>query len=132
MAHAVQPLPFKPSRLSGLSERLLASHYENNYGGAVRRLNAIEQRLAALDWDTAPVFEINGLEREALIAMNSMILHEVYFDGLGGTGGPSGDIAAAIARDFGPDRRTMPTPPAPGAVATAAMVSRSVAMSVRA
>ena len=42
MAYAVQPLPFKPTRLDGLSERLLASHYENNYGGAVRRLNAIE------------------------------------------------------------------------------------------
>ena len=41
MAHEVAPLPFKPTLLNGLSERLLASHYENNYGGAVRRLNAI-------------------------------------------------------------------------------------------
>jgi Fe-Mn family superoxide dismutase len=41
MPHEVAPLAFKPTRLNGLSERLLASHYENNYGGAVRRLNAI-------------------------------------------------------------------------------------------
>jgi Fe-Mn family superoxide dismutase len=101
MPHSVKPLPFKPSRLNGLSERLLASHYENNYGGAVRRLNAIEAKLAGLDWSKAPVFEINGLKREELIAANSTILHEVYFDGLGGSGDPSGELAAALERDFG-------------------------------
>jgi superoxide dismutase, Fe-Mn family len=101
MAYEVVPLPFKPPRLEGLSERLLASHYENNYGGAVRRLNAIEKRLAQVDWAVAPVFEINGLSRERLIAANSMILHEIYFDGLGGRGSPAGDLAEALARDFG-------------------------------
>ena len=82
MPYEAVPLSFKPPRLDGLSERLLASHYENNYGGAVRRLNAIEQRLSRLDWGGAPPFEINGLSRERLIAANSMILHEVYFAGL--------------------------------------------------
>jgi Fe-Mn family superoxide dismutase len=99
--HRIVPLPFKPPRLDGLSERLLASHYENNYGGAVRRLNAIEQRLDALDWGTAPVFDINGLKREELVAANSAILHEIYFDGLGGSGDAAGDLAAALERDFG-------------------------------
>ena len=102
MPYAVKPIPFKPHRLEGLSDRLLESHYQNEYGGAVRRLNAIEERLAALDWSKAPVFEINGLKREELIAANSMLLHEVYFDGLGGSGGdPSGPLAAALERDFG-------------------------------
>ena len=102
MPFSVAPLPFKPHRLDGLTDRLILSHYENNYGGAVRRLNAIEKRLAALDWATAAVFEINGLKREELIAMNSMILHEVYFDGLGGPGGdPGGNLAEALERDFG-------------------------------
>src|SRR5215470_15771554 len=101
MAHEVRPLPFKPHRLDGLSERLLTSHYENNYGGAVRRLNAIEAKLGALDWPNAAVFEINGLARERLIAANSMILHEIYFDGLGGSGDPTGGMAEALERDFG-------------------------------
>jgi len=101
MSYEVAPLPFKPHRLNGLSERLLVSHYENNYGGAVRRLNAIDARIGALDWATAPVFEINGLGRERLIATNSMVLHEIYFDGLGGTGEPAGALAAAVERDFG-------------------------------
>jgi Fe-Mn family superoxide dismutase len=101
MPHRIMPLPFKPPRLDGLSERLLASHYENNYGGAVRRLNAIERRLGDLDWSAAPVFDINGLKREELIAANSAILHEIYFDGLGGSGDADGDLAGALERDFG-------------------------------
>jgi len=101
MPYEVAPLPFKPPRLNGLSERLLASHYENNYGGAVRRLNAIESDLARLDWSAAATFVINGLKREELIAANSMILHEAYFDSLGGSGDAGGDLAAALERDFG-------------------------------
>jgi Fe-Mn family superoxide dismutase len=103
MPFQARPISFKPPRLKGLSAKLIASHYENNYGGAVRRLNAIRGDLAALDPATAPGFRLNGLKREELIATNSMLLHEVYFDSLGegGGGDPSGALAEAIARDFG-------------------------------
>jgi Fe-Mn family superoxide dismutase len=100
--YAVKPLPFNPAGIPGLSEKILTSHHDNNYAGAVRRLNAITAELVKLDWTTAPVFTINGLKREELIAANSMILHELYFDGLGPTAAPaSGPLADAIARDFG-------------------------------
>src|SRR3954464_5759323 len=82
----VRPLLLKAQWMNGLSERLLVSHYENNYGGALRRLNAIRARLAALDWGSAATFEINGLNREELIAAGSVILHEIYFESLGGEG----------------------------------------------
>ncbi|PPC87324.1 MAG: superoxide dismutase [Methylocystis sp.] len=95
------PLPFDPAKIKGLSEKLLISHYENNYIGAIKRLNAIGQELAALDFDKAPGFQINGLKREELIATNSMILHEVYFAGLGDGSKPGADLAQAIDRDFG-------------------------------
>ena len=103
MSFHVRPISFKPPRLSGLSARLIASHYENNYGGAVRRLNAIRGDLAALDPATAPGFRLNGLKREELIATNSMILHEAYFEALAEAGGgdPTGTLAEAITRDFG-------------------------------
>ena len=105
----VRPLLLKPQWMNGLSERLLVSHYENNYGGAVRRLNAIRARLASLDWERTPVFEINGLKREELVAAGSVILHEVYFESLGGYGDqpptgltePPDDLARALERDFG-------------------------------
>jgi len=99
--YAVKKLPFDPAKVPGLSEKLLTSHYENNYGGAVRRLNAITAQLAALDVATAPVFVVNGLKREELIATNSMIIHELYFDGLAGGGEPSGALVEALVRDFG-------------------------------
>jgi Fe-Mn family superoxide dismutase len=103
MSFHTRPISFKPPRLKGLSARLIASHYENNYGGAVRRLNAIRGDLAALDPASAPGFRLNGLKREELIATNSMLLHEIYFDSLGegGGGDPSGILANAIVRDFG-------------------------------
>ena len=103
MAFQAKPIAFKPARLQGLSARLLASHYENNYGGAVRRLNAIRGELAQLDPAAVAGFRLNGLKREELIATNSMLLHEAYFDSLGERGGgdPDGALAEAIARDFG-------------------------------
>ena len=101
MAYTAKPLPFDPQKIRGMSEKILVSHYENNYGGAVKRLNAIADQLANLDFDKAPVFMINGLKREELIATNSMILHEVYFAGLGDPNQPTGALADAIAQDFG-------------------------------
>jgi len=102
MTYSVKPLPFDPAKIKGLSEKILVSHYENNYGGAVKRLNAITEQLAGLDYAKAPGFLINGLKREELIATNSMILHEVYFAGLGSEESrPSTALAEALARDFG-------------------------------
>ncbi len=94
-------LPFDPAKIKGLSEKLLTSHYENNYTGAVKRLTAITAQLAELDFAKAPVFVVNGLKREELIASNSMIIHELYFDCLGGEGDPKGQLAEQITKDFG-------------------------------
>ena len=101
MHYQMKPLACEPGRLKGLSDRLIVSHYENNYGGAVKRLNAICDQLAGLDPASAPVFVMNGLKREQLVAMNSMILHELYFEGLGASGDPDDDLKEAITRDFG-------------------------------
>ena len=101
MSYDMKPLGCDPAKLKGLSEKLIVSHYENNYGGAVKRLNAVTAQLQSLDFTTAPVFVINGLKREELITSNSMILHELYFDGLGAEGEPDKELRAALARDFG-------------------------------
>jgi len=101
MVYEMKPLSCDPKKLKGLSEKLIVSHYENNYGGAVKRLNAIAAQWAALDVAAAPVFVVNGLKREELIAANSMVLHELYFDSLGEGGALSGALRDAITRDFG-------------------------------
>jgi len=101
MTYQMKPLSCDPARIKGMSERLIISHYDNNYGGAVKRLNLIDDQLAQLDFDKAAGFLINGLKREQLIATNSMILHELFFDGLGDQSEPGPALRDAIARDFG-------------------------------
>ncbi len=97
-----QALPFDPATLRGLSEQLLNSHHRNNYGGAVKRLNAIRAQLATTSFASTPGFELNGLKREELIASNSMLLHELYFASLGGDGQTMEPaMVLALAASFG-------------------------------
>lgn len=100
--HLPKPLTFDPAKLTGLSEKLIRSHYDNNYIGSVRTLNMIEGRLAAAmaDKDLPPVV-YGGLKREELHRTGSVILHELYFGALGGNGVAAGDIRAALALAFG-------------------------------
>jgi superoxide dismutase, Fe-Mn family len=100
--HALKPLPFAPSKLSGLSEKLIVSHHENNYGGAVKNLNRTEEELARVGKDTPPLVVAALKERELTFA-NSATLHELYF----GTG-PDGfrrqnGFAVLLARAVGSD-----------------------------
>ncbi len=102
---SLSPLPLKSTRLAGLSERLMQSHHQNNYGGAVKRLNAIRAQLATLDFNTTPGFTLNGLKREELLATHSMLLHELYFASLGGDGQIPAPMAVALAASFGSAQR---------------------------
>jgi Fe-Mn family superoxide dismutase len=101
MRYQLKQIYCRPWLLLGLSPKLLESHYENNYGGALRRLNAISEQLASLDFASTPGHVINGLKREELAALNSTLLHELYFASLGGDGKPKPPLAEALARDFG-------------------------------
>jgi superoxide dismutase, Fe-Mn family len=112
MFQHIVPIACKPWALNGLSERLIVSHYENNYGTAVRSLNAIRDQLDALDLAAAPGYQIRALKQEELIAMGSVALHELYFGSLGGdgavlfTGSGAGTqieqpVSAALEQQFG-------------------------------
>lgn len=100
--HQPQPLPFDPAKLKGLSEKLIRSHHENNYVGAVKALNAVEQRLAAMLADKdLPAYVYGGLKREELIRTGSIVLHETYFGNLGGNGKTGGAVLNAIKKVWG-------------------------------
>ena len=101
MRYQLTPIFCRPWLLNGLSMQLIESHYENNYGGALRRLNAITEQLESLDFVKTPGYVVNGLKREELIALNSTLLHELYFASLGGDGKPTKALAEVMARDFG-------------------------------
>lgn len=96
------PLPFDPKRLNGISEKLIQSHWENNYGGAVKALNTLRARLpAALNDSTVPPFVYTGLKREQLLRTGSVVLHEYYFANLGGNGKTPADLRNRIGASFG-------------------------------
>src|SRR5438046_3556205 len=101
MRYQVKPIYCRPWLLNGLSLKLIESHFENNYGGALRRLNAITEQLESLDFAKTPGYVLNGLKREELVALNSTLLHELYFASLGGDGRPTPALVEALARDFG-------------------------------
>jgi superoxide dismutase, Fe-Mn family len=101
-SHQPKALPFDATKLDGLSERLIQSHWENNYGGSVKALNMVEQRLAgAIAEPDFPPLIYGGLKREEAHRVGSVVLHERYFGNLGGDGKPVGDIAAALRERFG-------------------------------
>ena len=96
----VKPLPFNAGKLKGLSEKLILSHHQNNYTGAVNRLNQIQRQIGNLPKDAQP-YQMGSLKREEIIATNSMILHELYFANLGGDGKASDTITGLINAHYG-------------------------------
>ena len=98
--HRPKPLPFDPTKLRGVSERLIVSHHENNYAGAVKNLNKVEEELARVTADT-PGFVVGGLKERELTFTNSVILHELYFANLGGDGQAGGRILKDLGSAFG-------------------------------
>jgi Fe-Mn family superoxide dismutase len=102
MQYHLAPLFCRPWTLNGITPRLIESHYEGNYGSALRRLNAITEELEALDPATTSAEVVNRLKRDEAAALNSTLLHELYFASLGGDGRTVPEtMAAALARDFG-------------------------------
>lgn len=100
--HKPKPLPFDPSKLNGISEKLIRSHWENNYTGSVNALNAVEQRLARLlADDSTPAFVYGDLKREELLRTGSVVLHELYFENLGGDGRSGGSVRDAVKNSWG-------------------------------
>jgi len=104
--YRIVPLHCRPWTLNGISPRLIESHYEHVYGGAIRRLNALDADLSALDARSAKLRDMARLRQEQADLVNTTLLHELYFASLGGDGRALPEIiAGAIARDFGSDLR---------------------------
>lgn len=97
---APRNLTFDPKSLNGLSEKMITSHFSKNYTGAVKRAASIEESIAKLQPSANP-YEYGSLKREHMVALNSMILHEYYFDNLGASGSMSEALQKALIHSFG-------------------------------
>jgi Fe-Mn family superoxide dismutase len=100
--HQPKPLPFDSAKLNGLSQKLIDSHWANNYGGSVRALNEMKKRLSeAMGVSDLPPYVYNELKREHLMRTGSVVLHELYFDNLGGNGRADSAAQSWLAAAFG-------------------------------
>ena len=98
--HTIEPLPFDAKSMKGISENVIVSHHNKNYAGAVKKLRLIQKQIVALPQQAHPI-ELGALKKEELIALNSKLLHELYFDNLGGNGKMNQGIEAVIRSSFG-------------------------------
>lgn len=98
--HAIKPLKFNPKKLREISENVIVSHHDNNYAGAVKKLNLIQSQIKAMPTSAHPI-ELGALKKEELIALNSKLLHELYFDNLGGSGKITQTLAQILIEGFG-------------------------------
>jgi Fe-Mn family superoxide dismutase len=95
-----KPLPFDPTGFPGLSEKLLRSHHENNYTGAVKKLNGVRQRLSETTPET-PGYVLHGLAQGELTFKHSVVLHELYFGNLVAGGGSGSVTHKLLGEHFG-------------------------------
>jgi len=89
--------------LRGIGEQTMTEHYKL-YEGYVKKYNEITEKLSSADKSGAnQVFsDWRSLKTDLSFAIGGLKNHELYFDHLGGNGGPpSGKLLAMIERDFG-------------------------------
>ncbi|MCF6096493.1 Fe-Mn family superoxide dismutase [Thermovorax subterraneus] len=102
----LHPIPLNPRLLimPGFTERQILEHYEVLYKGYVNKVNEIRNLLLSADRKdaNATYSYFRGLKKGETYAIDGVILHELYFENLGGTGGmPRGELMRQIEWDFG-------------------------------
>ncbi|HHW02104.1 MAG TPA: superoxide dismutase [Thermoanaerobacterales bacterium] len=105
-SRAINPISLNPKLLSmpGFSERQILEHFNVLYKGYVNKINEIREKLqfAIRQEANATYSEYRGLKKGETFAMDGVILHELYFENLGGFGGmPEGSLLRRIENDFG-------------------------------
>lgn len=97
--------PLKYEEIPGLlTKEQVTPHYQAHYGGALKRFTTIEQQLDGLYQGKDPLGgdALVFIHKDKVNKMNSVFLHELYFDGLAPKpGDPAEDIRTALTKRFG-------------------------------
>ncbi len=104
--HQVKPLPYAYDKLSGISEQVNKWHHDKHYAGYVAKRNEIEKKLEALSDKSganANFSEFGELKRRETFNASGQILHEIYYDVMGGDGSFDATLPVIrrIEKDFG-------------------------------
>lgn len=107
-------MPFKAKKydqlvgnLPGFSPKQIEQHIKL-YQGYVKKINEIREKLSKLPYSDRKekanfsYGEFSELKRRESVPYNGMVLHEMYFDNLGGSDRkPKGELEKAIEASFG-------------------------------
>lgn len=97
--------PLKYEAIPGLlTKEQVTPHYQAHYGGALKRFTTIEQQLDGLyhSKDALGTDALTFIHKDKINRMNSVLLHELYFDGLTPkTASPAENIRSVLASRFG-------------------------------
>jgi Fe-Mn family superoxide dismutase len=100
-----KPKPLKHKSIPGfLSAEQIAPHHTAHYGGALKGYSALDEKLQTgiKQGDQFDSTAYGAMQRGRASKGNSVILHELYFDGLiPQKPDPKRDIRSAIERRFG-------------------------------
>ena len=90
-------------KLTGISEKTISIHHDKLYAGYVVKWQEIQDKLQVVDKSSANASfsDLRELKVEESFTANAIVLHEAYFDILGGEGKREGEIIQAIEKDFG-------------------------------
>ena len=99
--NTIKNLPFK--ELKGISQKTLKIHWGKLYQGYVKKWQEIQEKLKTADLGlaNASFSDLRELKLEESFAADAVLLHEAYFDILGGDGKIKGEIIKIIAKNFG-------------------------------
>lgn len=102
--YEAKDLKFPMDALKGISKNTIENHYEKLYKGYVAKYNEIKEQLAIVDREKAnqTYSEYRGLKDGLSFSLDAIILHELYFDNLGGKKSWEGlEVAGAIIDQHG-------------------------------
>ncbi|PWB72507.1 superoxide dismutase [candidate division GN15 bacterium] len=99
----VKPLPYAYDKLDGISKQTNTYHHDTHYAGYVKKRNEILDKLAAVDRSLANAnySEFGGMKRHETFNAGGQLLHELFWDVLGGDGKPTGEVLRHIEKSFG-------------------------------
>ena len=99
----VKPLPYAYDKLDGISKQTNTFHHDTHYAGYVKKRNEILDKLTGLDRSLANAnySDFGGMKRHETFNAGGQLLHELFWDVLGGDGEPSGAVLKHIEKSFG-------------------------------
>jgi superoxide dismutase, Fe-Mn family len=99
----IKPKSLRYKKLPFLSEKLLTAHHDVLYVGYVKKANELREKMLTVDLAlaNATYSEIREVKSELGFALNGVILHELYFENMGGDGQPTPKVQSLLTEHFG-------------------------------